>query len=55
MLANFTLVNAALVRLKLKQVPAPAEATVVPLWIPIVGCLLCLAFLGVQLLGPPAK
>lgn len=46
----FTLVNAALLRLKLKKVPAPAGGFTVGAWVPAVGALSCLALLASGLL-----
>jgi hypothetical protein len=48
-LTVFTLVNLALLRLKLRQ---PAVQTFsVPIWVPAVGALVNLVFVGFQLLG----
>lgn len=46
MLAVFTLVNLALVTMKLRGEPAPAQVFTVPLIIPIAGVVTCLALLG---------
>ena len=50
MLLNFAIVNASLVRIKLKTRGQPAEDfKVYPIWIPILGGALCLLFLTLQL------
>jgi APA family basic amino acid/polyamine antiporter len=54
MLLNFATVNAALVKLKLTSPKPPGEVTCYPLWVPILGCGLCLLFLLLQLLASPA-
>jgi basic amino acid/polyamine antiporter, APA family len=41
----FALVNAALVRLKQKNLSVPSNAFIVPILVPIAGCMLCLALL----------
>jgi basic amino acid/polyamine antiporter, APA family len=41
----FALVNAALVRLKQKTLSVPSNAFIVPILVPIAGCMLCLALL----------
>ncbi len=41
----FAFVNAALIKLKLDRVPAPAGAFVVPLWVPVAGLLTSLGLL----------
>lgn len=51
MLMNFALVNAALVRLKLKRTPVPSEVTVYPLFVPVIGTVCCLTFLGLQIVS----
>ena len=49
MLLNFAIVNASLVRIKLKTRGQPAEDfKVYPIWIPILGGALCLLFLTLQ-------
>ncbi|MGI9515877.1 MAG: APC family permease [Pirellulaceae bacterium] len=53
MLVNFTLVNGALVWLKIRQVEAPEGSVQYPIIVPILGALMCAAFLGIQLLAPP--
>jgi amino acid transporter len=50
-LGVFALVNAALVRLKLAGTPAPEGALVVPVWVPAVGSLVCLALLAASFLS----
>ncbi|NND49874.1 MAG: amino acid permease, partial [Rhizobiales bacterium] len=45
-LTSFTLVNLALIKLKWSGRPAPANAFIVSIWIPIVGFISCLAFLA---------
>ncbi len=49
-LAIFALINAALLRIKLRGDPAPPRTFIVPLWVPAVGLLLSLAFLVNDLL-----
>ena len=49
MLANFVLVNAALVRLKWKGDKVPREVVQYPMIVPVLGCVLCISFLIVQL------
>jgi amino acid transporter len=44
-LAVFVIVCAALVRIKLRGTPAPPQTFIVPLWVPILGAILCLALL----------
>ncbi len=53
MLVNFTLVNAALARLKIRRVEAPDGSVQFPIAVPVLGALLCAAFLGIQLFAPP--
>jgi amino acid transporter len=52
MLANFALVNAALVRLKWKAEEVPREVVQYPIVVPIAGCVLCVLFLLIQLVAP---
>ena len=52
-LISFTMVNASLVRLKIKTPDVPEEVTRYPLWAPILGCSLCLLFLMLQFLAAP--
>ena len=47
-LAIWTLANAALVLLKLRNTPAPANAFVTPLWVPVLGLVLSLALIIVS-------
>ena len=54
MLVNFSLVNAALVRLKLRADEVPKEIVQYPLVVPILGCITCVSFLAIQLLAMPA-
>ncbi|MEZ5925593.1 MAG: APC family permease [Hyphomicrobiaceae bacterium] len=44
-LVVFALVNAALIRIKLRGDPAPAGVVIQPMAVPVAGCLICLAFL----------
>ncbi|MCG6952705.1 MAG: APC family permease [Betaproteobacteria bacterium] len=50
LLAVFTLVNLALVRIK-RRAPAPEGALALPLWVPVVALILTLAILGFELLA----
>ena len=54
MLVNFTIVNASLVRLKLNRQELPEDVVQYPLVVPVLGCLLCILFLGVQIFALPA-
>ena len=47
-LAIWTLTNAALILLKLRGVPAPADGFITPIWVPVVGLLLSLAFIVIS-------
>lgn len=54
MLVNFATVNASLVRLKLRPTTVPEEDLVrYPIWVPILGCTLCTAFLVLQYFASP--
>ncbi len=53
MLANFALVNAALVRLKWKAEEVPREVVQYPIAVPVLGCALCILFLIIQLVVAP--
>lgn len=44
----FAFVNAALVRLKLDRVPAPAGCFTVPVWVPAIGFVVSLALLAIE-------
>ncbi len=50
-LSVFTLVNLALLRIKLRGEPAPDGVFIVPSWVPVIGILFCLVFLSFDLLG----
>ncbi len=54
MLINFTIVNAALVRIKLKRVEVPEGVVQYPILIPILGCALCAIFIVFQFIATPA-
>ncbi len=47
MLINFAAVNASLVRIKLRD-QVPHETKICPIWVPALGCCLCLLMLAVQ-------
>jgi APA family basic amino acid/polyamine antiporter len=49
MLFNFAIVNASLVRIKHKAQPRVGPGPNHPTWIPIVGCILCVALLATQI------
>lgn len=49
MLINFAIVNASLIRIKLKSRDQPEGVTTYPIWVPVLGCCLCLMFLGIQM------
>lgn len=49
-LGAFSLVNLALIKIKLSEASPPAHIFVVPLWVPVVGLLLSLALLSLELL-----
>lgn len=53
MLANFTVVNASLIRLKITHPETSEETQTYPIAVPILGCLLCLLFVVVQLFARP--
>lgn len=50
MLVNFTFVNASLVRLKLSKAELPEDVVQYPLFVPILGCALCVVFIAIQFL-----
>jgi amino acid transporter len=54
MLVNFSFVNAALLRLKLRGDEVPDEVVQYPLAVPVLGCITCTSFLAIQLLAAPA-
>ncbi len=49
MLLNFAIVNASLVRIKLRDMERPDDVKIYPIWIPVLGVVLCLTFLAMQL------
>ncbi len=53
MLVNFATVNASLIRIKIKTPENPSVITTYPIWIPVLGCSLCLLFLGLQFIAAP--
>ena len=53
MLANFAVVNASLVRIKLRGDKVSDTITTYPIGFPILGCFLCLLFLSLQLFAQP--
>jgi len=53
MLANFALVNAALVRLKWKGEEVPRDVVQYPIAVPVLALFLCVAFLVIQLAVAP--
>jgi APA family basic amino acid/polyamine antiporter len=54
MLVNFSFVNAALVRLKLRADEVPDGIVQYPIAVPVLGCITCTSFLAMQLLAAPA-
>lgn len=53
MLINFAVVNASLVKIKFTSREVPDAATTYPIAVPVLGCCLCLLFLGLQLVAAP--
>lgn len=54
MMANFAIVNAALVRIKLAGTEPPSDIVEYPIVVPILGCSLCICFFVMQLLAAPS-
>ncbi len=50
-LVIWVLANGALILLKLRGDPAPANIFIVPLWVPVAGLLFGLAFIAISILG----
>lgn len=47
-LAIFCIVNAALIAIKVRREPAPDGAVTVGLWVPVVGCIVCVVALAMD-------
>ena len=47
-LVIFSLVNASLILLKIRKVPAPEDAFTAPFWVPVGGLLTCLGLLAID-------